>query len=323
MLALPRAAMVVLCGLVSSTVLALDVPYLTGRITDNADLLDVSTRQQYSALLEAHERKTGNQIAVLTVSSLEGESLEEFATKVFRVWKLGQKNKNNGVLVLIAPAERKLRIEVGYGLEGVLTDLVADQIIRTRITPAFKNGNYPQGIGDGLSTMVALLEGETIAELETRSPTPVDASKSDSFFTGPDLGIGERILFGGFIFGIIGLFTFIGIVTPGVGWFIYFFLIPFWAMFPIIVLGTTITLYVFFSYLIGFPILKLLVARTPWARKASEDLRTKGHAKIGGFVLGGTSGSSGGSSSSRSSSSSGGFSGGGGSSGGGGASGSW
>jgi uncharacterized protein len=129
----------------------------------------------------------------------------------------------------------------------------------------------------------------------------------------------ERILFGAFIFGIIGLFTAIGILTPGAGWFLYFFLIPFWAMFPIIIVGTTGALTLLITYLIGFPVAKLILRNTAWYTKAKEDLRTKGRASIGGFMV--SSGGSGGGWSSGSSG--GGFSGGGGSSGGGGASGSW
>jgi uncharacterized protein len=128
-----------------------------------------------------------------------------------------------------------------------------------------------------------------------------------------------RILLGAFIFGIIGLFTFVGIVTPGSGWFLYFFLIPFWAMFPIVVVGVRGALACLTTYVIGFPVAKLIVRRKPWYGKAAKDLKSKGTAKIGGWVI--TSGGSG--SSWSSGSSGGGFSGGGGSSGGGGASGSW
>jgi uncharacterized protein len=130
----------------------------------------------------------------------------------------------------------------------------------------------------------------------------------------------ERILLGAFIFGIIGLFTVMGIITPGMGWFLYFFLIPFWATFPIMVVGIQGTLIILITYVIGFPVAKLLLKNTDWYKKAGHDLRTKGKASIGGFSFSsGSSGSSGGSWSSGSS----GFSGGGGSSGGGGASGSW
>jgi uncharacterized protein len=129
-----------------------------------------------------------------------------------------------------------------------------------------------------------------------------------------------RILLACFIFGIIGLFTFFGIVTPGAGWFLYFFLIPFWAMFPIVILGAQGALVLLIVYLAGFPIAKLALSRTEWYAKAGREIKAKGSTTIGGFTVG--SGSSGGWSSGGSSRS-GGFSGGGGSSGGGGASGSW
>jgi uncharacterized protein len=135
----------------------------------------------------------------------------------------------------------------------------------------------------------------------------------------PDLPLTQRILFGCFIFGIIGLFTMIGVFTPGgTSWFLYFFLIPFWAMFPIVVVGTHGALICLISYLVLFPASKLFLRNKEWYKKAKKDLKTKGHASIGGFTL-----SSGGSGSSWSSGGGSSFSGGGGSSGGGGASGSW
>ena len=126
----------------------------------------------------------------------------------------------------------------------------------------------------------------------------------------------QRILFGAFIFGIIGIFTVVGVMTPGIGWFLYFFLIPFWAMFPVAIVGTSGALILLITYLIAYPVTKLLLRNTQWYKKAAKDLRTKGRASIGGFSI--SSGGSGGWSSGSS-----GFSGGGGSSGGGGASGSW
>ena len=114
------------------------------------------------------------------------------------------------------------------------------------------------------------------------------------------------------------MFTVMGILTPGIGWFLYLFLIPFWAIFPMVVVGSTGALYLLGTYLVGFPIVKLIVSRQPWYAKAKRDLKTKGRARIGGFTL-----NSGSSSWSSGSSYDGGFSGGGGSSGGGGASGTW
>jgi uncharacterized protein len=129
----------------------------------------------------------------------------------------------------------------------------------------------------------------------------------------------QRILMGAFIFGIIGLFTVIGVMTPGVGWFLYLFLIPFWAMFPIVIIGTRPTLALLGAYLIGYPIAKLSLKKTAWYQKAVREMKTKGSATIGGFSFN----SAGSGFSSGGSSGGGGFSGGGGSSGGGGASGSW
>ncbi len=295
---------------------AVDVPFLTGRVTDNAQILSDETRKAVTANLKAHEEKTTNQIAVLTVPTLEGVSIEEYAVTVFNTWKLGQKGKDNGVLLIVAPKDRKLRIEVGYGLEGTMTDGIAGSIIRNAITPFFKNNDYDRGIDEGVRAIINVLEGGQVPAVTAKSGEDVKKSSALDLEVA-DISITEKILFGAFIFGIIGLFTAVGILTPGMGWFLYFFLIPFWATFPIVVLGTSGTLYLLITYIVGFPIAKLLLTRTDWYKKAQKDLKTKGSANIGGFTVGsgggGSSWSSGGSS----------FSGGGGSSGGGGASGSW
>lgn len=296
---------------------ATEIPFLTGRVTDNAQILSPDTQRIITEALKAHEDKTGNQVAVLTIPSLEGEGIEEYALNVFNGWKLGQKGKDNGILLVVAPNERRMRIEVGYGLEGTMTDGKAGSIIRNVITPPFKQGDYNSGISEGVTSIISVLEGGQVPD--TSGETEEKSKISSGLNIESDLSIVERILFGAFIFGIIGLFTVIGILTPGVGWFLYFFLIPFWAMFPIVVLGTQGAFYLLIIYLIGFPLAKIILKNTAWYQKAQKDLRTKGKASIGGFVL--TSGGSGGSWSSGSSG--GGFSGGGGSSGGGGASGSW
>jgi len=318
-----RILLVLMVALSAQAARAVDVPYLTGRVTDNAEILRAETRKVLGEQLAAHELATTNQIAVLTVAYIGDASIEEYALEVFNAWKLGRADQDNGVLIVIAPNERRMRIEVGYGLEGTLTDLLAGRIIRDLMTPRFKEGDYDQGVADGVHAVIAALEGN-LTDLPPPTGTTgqgnFGAGSGDSFLSGTDLGWPERILLGGFIFGIIGLFTGIGLLTPGAGWFLYFFLIPFWAMFPVIVIGTTGTLWVFGTYLIGYPILKLIISRRDWYQKAAQDLKTKGRANIGGWVLK-SGGSSGSSWSSRSSG--GGFSGGGGSSGGGGASGGW
>ena len=300
----------VLTGLLLANI---DVPDLTGRITDNANILSWDTYQSLTEKLKTHEDRTTNQIAVLTVPSLGGVSIEEYAVRVFEKWKLGQAGKDNGVLILIAVNDRRMRIEVGYGLEGTLTDGMAGQIIRNIMTPKFKNGDFDGGITEGAMAVVDVLEGGSLPAAAGEA-----TGKSNTFlFEGPDLPLKERILLGAFIFGIIGLFTVIGITTPGMGWFLYVFLIPFWAMFPIIVVGTRGAFVLLVTYVIVFPIAKLICSRTKWYKKAKKSIRKKGRASIGGFMV-----TSGGSHSSWSSGGSS-FSGGGGSSGGGGASGSW
>ena len=296
-----------------------DVPYLSGRVVDDAELLSPEASERVGTLLREHEARTGNQVVVLTTPSVEGESIEEYALKVFNTWKLGQKGKDNGVLVVIVPRERRMRIEVGYGLEGTLTDAAASRVIRDVMAPRFKAGDFNGGIEQGVTSVIAQLEGKgalTASPPVTQQSSPAPDS---SAFPDPDLSLTERILFGAFIFGIIGLFTVLGVLTPGMGWFLYFFLIPFWAMFPIIVVGTDGALALLGTYLVAFPVAKILIARRPWYRRAQEDLKTKGKAHIGGFTVS----SSGSSSGSSWSSSSGSYSGGGGSSGGGGASGRW
>jgi len=309
-------SVIIAFALAAFTAFAVDVPFLTGRVTDNAQILSDETRKAVTANLKAHEEKTTNQIAVLTVPTLDGVSIEEYAVTVFNTWKLGQKGKDNGILLIVAPKDRKLRIEVGYGLEGTMTDGIAGSIIRNAITPFFKNNDYDRGIDEGVRAIINVLEGGQAPTETAKSGEEVKKSSALDLEVA-DISVTEKILFGAFIFGIIGLFTAVGILTPGMGWFLYFFLIPFWATFPIVVLGTSGTLYLLITYVVGFPIAKLLLTRTDWYKKAQKDLKTKGSANIGGFTVGsgggGSSWSSGGSS----------FSGGGGSSGGGGASGSW
>jgi len=297
-----------------------EVPYLTGRVNDNAHVLSDSTRRSLAEKLKNHELLTTNQVVVLTMQSLEGESIEDFANKVFNEWKLGQKGKDNGILVVVVPDERKMRIEVGYGLDGLLPDLLTGRIIDNIMVPEFRSGNYDAGVTRGVDAITSVLFGESASDIPglDEKPATQQATKLADIQS-PDMSIGMRILLGAFIFGIVGLFTVIGILTPGVGWFLYLFLIPFWAMFPIMVVGSKGALICLVTYVICYPAVKLYLKTKPWYKKAKQDLKSKGRASIGGFTF--TSGGSGGSWSSGGSG--GGFSGGGGSSGGGGASGSW
>src|SRR5262245_6314993 len=136
---------------------ALDFPALSGRVVDQAGILDQSRRIALTEKLASLEASTTDQLVVATVRSLEGTSIEDYANRLFREWKLGQKDKNNGVLLLIAPNERKVRIEVGYGLEGTLTDARSRLIIESFILPRFRERDFPGGISRGAEEIIAIL----------------------------------------------------------------------------------------------------------------------------------------------------------------------
>ena len=294
------------------------IPYLSGRVVDEAEVLSATARNRIGSMLQAHEQATGNQIVVLTVNGIGTESIEDFAMRVFESWKLGTRERNNGVLIVVGPQEHRMRIEVGYGLEDTLTDVAADRIIRNLMTPRFREGNYDVGVEAGATAVIQILEGRQPADADADWAAPARPASGFHVEAAP-MPLAERILISLFVFGIIGLFTFIGLVTPGsMSWFLYFFLIPFWSMFPMAIFGSQAALFIIGTYAALYPIAKILIARMPWYLKAQEDLKTKGVARIGGMTIRpGGSGSSGGFSSG------GGFSGGGGRSGGGGASGSW
>jgi len=146
---------------------ALDVPPLTGRIVDLAHVLPSSTVESLMAQLAAHETQSSNQLAVLIVPSLEGEPLEEFSHRVATTWRLGQKGTDNGALLLVAIKERKVRIEVGYGLEGVLTDARSAQIIRNEIVARFRAGDMAGGVTAGVKAIVKTIEGTYQASEKT------------------------------------------------------------------------------------------------------------------------------------------------------------
>jgi len=311
------STLIAVLAFVAATLPDIAIPFLSGRVVDDANILSEPARTRLTAALKAHEDATTNQVVVLTVPTIGSTSVEEYAVKVFETWKLGQKGKDNGILVVVVPQDRKMRIEVGYGLEGTMPDAAAGNIIRTWMTPAFKAGNYDKGIEDGVAAIVARLEGR--GEPSDRTPAAAPASSGGSDVTPlPWWGL---ILFGLFIFGILGLFTFIGVATPGFGWFLYVFLIPFWGTFPSVILGWGGTALLLLVYVIGFPIAKLRLKRTAWYKQKAKMLKSGRPTTIGGFTIGGSSDSS--SDSGGWSSSSSDFSGGGGSSGGGGASGSW
>lgn len=141
---------------------------LTGRVVDNAGLLDAATEAEITKKLADFEAKSSDQVVVATIDSLNGEAIEPYANRLFRVWGLGQKQENNGILLLVAKNDRKVRIEVGYGLEGTMTDLASKLIIENTIIPAFRQGDFAGGISNGVDDILSVLSGDT-AELEARA----------------------------------------------------------------------------------------------------------------------------------------------------------
>lgn len=159
----------------ASLVFALDVPPLTGRVIDLAHVLPPNTVESLTAKLKAHEDTTSNQVTVLVLPSLEEEPLESFSHRVATTWKLGQKGTDNGVLLLVAIKERKIRIEVGYGLEGTLTDARSAQIIRHEIVPRFRAGDVPGGVAAGVAAILKTIEGTYQASNKTAPGLDSDA----------------------------------------------------------------------------------------------------------------------------------------------------
>ena len=291
-------------GLVIATTFVLssraaEVPYLTGRVNDVAGVLSSSTGAQLEALLKVHEDSTSNQVAVLIVPGLEGESLEEYSIRVAETWKLGQKGRDNGVLLLVAQQERKVRIEVGRGLEGDLTDQTCGMIIRHEIIPHFRDGDFDAGVRAGVIAILDAIKG---------SYRPDEKSEYGD--------IGARII--GFLLFlvVVGIFTALAMFSKGfMSWFLYVFLLPFWGTFPSVMLGVIPGMSLFGLYAVGFIIFKL------WTRNSDRGAALI--KRMAGRGILATAAGGGWPSSGWSSSSGSGFSGGGGGFGGGGSSGSW
>lgn len=188
---------------------AFDVPTLTGPVVDEVGLLSKNTRNQLSELLHSVNRNKGPQIQVLVISSLQGVSIEEAAISIFDKWKLGGEKQDNGVLFLIAPNDKKLRIEVGYGLEGDIPDAVAKRIVSDVVIPYFKRGQFNAGVTQGVQAI--LYYGKVKSE-ETSGVGPV-AEETQSETGGSSNWI---------VFIVIGLWILLFIFNPSLALSILF-----------------------------------------------------------------------------------------------------
>ena len=144
----------------SGTASSSKFPALTGRVVDEANILDSTARVALAKISSDLEAKSTDQLVIVTLSNLRGTSIEDYGYQLGRAWQIGQKGKNNGVLLIVAPNERKARIEVGYGLEGTLTDALSSFIMQNAILPRFKAGDYPGGIRRGAEDIVSVLTGD-------------------------------------------------------------------------------------------------------------------------------------------------------------------
>ena len=138
---------------------AFNPPKLTGRVVDDADVISPQAEAELTQYLQAFEQATSHQLVVVTVSTLDGMEIRQYGVDLARTWGIGQKGKDNGVVLLVAPTERKLAIEVGYGLEGDLPDVVSAHIINNEMLPYFYNGNYEAGIKSGIVAISQVFEG--------------------------------------------------------------------------------------------------------------------------------------------------------------------
>ena len=209
------ALVVMLWSMIGVVHAAPEFPALSGRVVDDAGLLSTSARAQLSQLSEQYERTTSNQLVVVTVKSLQGYPVEDFGYQLGRFWGIGQKGQNNGVLLIVAPNEREVRIEVGYGLEGKLTDALSSHIIQGQILPRFKLGDYEGGTIAGAQAIVAVFAGEEL-------PAPV-ATPS---IRAPQMPIPALLIFGVIAGQFLARFlsrvfagTLVGAIAAAVVWF--------------------------------------------------------------------------------------------------------
>ena len=282
---------------------ALEVPYLSGRVNDTADLIPPETEERIEGKLADLEELTGAQMAVLTIPSLEGEVLEEYSFRVAETWGLGREEQDDGLLLLIARDDRKMRFEVGYGLEGDLTDAQAGRILNNILRPAFRAGEFGDGIEAGVDAVVGTLQGMDVIPPDTVASPANDISDAPILF---------QVFFLGIFLLVVGTFSMAALFGSGCqSWFLWLFLTPFWSAFPMVI-DPRVGAICGITWFIGCPIVKLILGKTDMGKRFLDAYPTLG-----------TFGSSGGGWSGGGGGFSGGFSGGGGSFGGGGASSSW
>lgn len=212
------AAALALCWSVVSKA-DVPVPPLTGRVVDQVSLLNAQQKATLEQTLQAFEARKGSQIAVLIVASTAPETIEQYSLRVVEQWKLGRKKVDDGALLLVARDDRALRIEVGYGLEGALSDLVAKRIVSDVIVPRFKQQDFAGGIAAGVDRMIRVIDGEALPAPRS-PPAASDAASLEQY--APVLFILAMVV-GGVLRAVLGRFPgalVTGGVVAGLAWFL-------------------------------------------------------------------------------------------------------
>lgn len=294
-------AVILLCAF-TATAFALAVPQLSGRVNDYADLISPGAESRIDEVLTKLEQDKGAQVVVLTIDSLQGEQLEEYSLKVAETWKLGREEEDDGALLLVAKNDRKMRFEIGYGLEPVLSDVMTTRIRNQILQPSFRAGDFDGGIERAVGAIDGLIRG-------TSTLPPPTASGSQSELPPRMFGVLWLLFLIPFVLVVVG--------TNPFQWFLYFFLVPFVGVGGVTAINPEAGPFLVVLWLIAAPIVWSFFGRRK--KKQKRGRRRSGRAG-GGWSSGGSWSSGGGG---GWSSGGGGFSGGGGSFGGGGSSGSW
>ena len=185
--------------MIASPAAAQTFPPLTGRVVDNANLLAPADEAALTQKLEALEKASSRQLVVATVADLQGYPIEDYGYRLGRAWKLGQSEANNGTILLVAPNERRVRIEVGYGLEPILTDALSSIIINQTILPRFKAGDFPSGINAGADAIIQQLQAPPEEAEQRALAAQQQAAQAQSRRSSSDGGSIFPLLFWGFI----------------------------------------------------------------------------------------------------------------------------
>ncbi|NVZ41760.1 YgcG family protein, partial [Pseudomonas sp. 21615526] len=202
---------------------------LDQRVIDLTQTLDAATQSRMTTQLAGLEQRKGAQVAVMLLPSTQGVGIEDFANQLFRAWKLGRKDVNDGILLLVAKDDRKVRIEVGYGLEGVVTDLLAHRIIEEHITPAFRQGDYAGGVQQAVDDLTLLVDGGNLPEVAKAGVAPEAYAVLLAFMFGGVVGVlmgAEKLPWRRALMAVVGVTVVLVAVAGGKDWPVYLLLLP-------------------------------------------------------------------------------------------------